>query len=732
VETVVLASLEPDRVPAARPIPGKEVSKSKPVEFVPTGYADLDKLLYGGIASNSAVVLTSPSCSERDQLIKSFLETGAKTSEVAFYLTTNPGPMKTLAEEYQSNFHLFVCNPQADAIVEDAPNVVKLKGVENITDISIALASAIRKLDPSLKGARRICIGLISDILLQHHAVPARRWLAGLIPELQSEGFTILAIMDPEMHPPQEVRAVLDLFDGEISVREKETEKGSAKFLKIQKMSGQKYLEDEVILKKTEQAVLDKHRIAVLPFVNMSPDPNDEYFADGMTEETISTVSGISGLNIISRTSVMHYKKTEKTVKEIARELEVGSVLEGSFRKAGNRIRVTTQLIDVAADKHLWAQNYDRNLDDIFAVQSDIAKQVAEALRVRILSPERERIEKKPTESTSAYTLYLKGRHFWNLRALGSTSEATENLKNALRCFEQAVAEDPSFALGYVGKADCYVILCSLGCELEANLKRAKEMVGRALELDPELAEAHATNGFILGFEYRFKDEESELRKAIELKPSYAMAHHWYYLLLSFELRWEEALEQIEKALELDPLSPVFNNGLAWFYYYRRDYGKALEQFRKAAELGALFARLFVARVYGRMKMYADMRREFAAWVELEKGSFPFARAIADFYTAYFENDIQKCRNILHGAETLLGKETLLEAFIGAFEIAVAYFGLGENDKGFEWLERSYSRREAGFPSIRLEPELDGVCNDPRYLDLMKRLGLDQTAQPTS
>jgi tetratricopeptide (TPR) repeat protein len=232
---------------------GKELSKPKVVELVSMGYADLDKLLYGGIASNCAVVLTSPSCSERDQLIKSFLETGAKKCEVAFYVTINPGPLKALADEYPSSFHLFVCNPQADAIVKDAPNVVKLKGVENLNEISIALTSAIRKLDPSLKGNRRICLGLVSDVLLQHHAVQTRRWLAGLIPELQSEGFTALAVMDSRIHPPEELYAILGLFDGEINIRERETEKGTGRFLKIQKMSGQKYLEDELLLKKEQQ-----------------------------------------------------------------------------------------------------------------------------------------------------------------------------------------------------------------------------------------------------------------------------------------------------------------------------------------------------------------------------------------------------------------------------------------------------------------------------------------------
>jgi KaiC/GvpD/RAD55 family RecA-like ATPase len=220
---------------------------------VSTGYADLDKLLYGGIPSNYAVVLTSPSCDERDMLIKSFLEAGAKKGEVAFYITIDPGLARNLAREFQSSFYLFVCNPQAETIVREAPNVFKLKGVENLTDISIALTSAIRKLDPSLKGPRRVCIGLVSDVLLQHHAVQTRRWLTGLISELRSNGFTTLAVMDPEMHPSQEVRAVLDLFEGEINIFRKETEKGPAKYLKIQKMSNHEYLDSELLLKKQLQ-----------------------------------------------------------------------------------------------------------------------------------------------------------------------------------------------------------------------------------------------------------------------------------------------------------------------------------------------------------------------------------------------------------------------------------------------------------------------------------------------
>ena len=231
---------------------GKATSVPRPTELVCTSYADLDKLLCGGIPQNYAVVLTSPSCDERDMLVKSFLESGAKNGEVTFYVTIDLGLAKNLANEFQSNFYLFVCNSQADAIVKEAPNIFKLKGVENLTDISIALTSTIRRLDPSLKGPRRICIGLISDVLLQHHAVQTRRWLASLMTELKSNRFTTLVTMNPQMHPSQEFQAVLDLFEGEIDIYEKETEKGSEKFLKIKKMANQRYLKDELLLKEED------------------------------------------------------------------------------------------------------------------------------------------------------------------------------------------------------------------------------------------------------------------------------------------------------------------------------------------------------------------------------------------------------------------------------------------------------------------------------------------------
>jgi TolB-like protein/Tfp pilus assembly protein PilF len=463
----------------------------------------------------------------------------------------------------------------------------------------------------------------------------------------------------------------------------------------------------------TGESELEIRRIAILPFANFSPDPNDEYFANGMTEEIISTVSGISGLSVISRTSVMGYKGTTKKVEEIGKELKVGSVLEGSFRKAGNRIRVTTQLIDVAGDRHLWAQNYDRELDDVFEVQSDVAKQVADALRVRILSPEVARIEKKPTQSTAAYTLYLKGRHLWNKRD-------PEDLEKARECFEQAVKEDPGFALAYAGQADCSLILRQWNIDLAANLEKANAMVTKALELDPELAEAHTTKGLLSVAEYNLKQAEEEFKRAIELKPSYATAHQWYSWVLLYQLRWDEALEQIEKAVELDPLSPIINQNHGDFYFSRKDFGKALESYRRAAELGMVGARGGMASCYGMTKMYDDMRREAATYVDILQSTHPFVRTGADVWMAYFEGDKETVRRLLPVLQA-----HIQEALSSAYSIACFYFYLGENDKGFEWLERAYDRREDTLLGVKDDWLLDGVQTDPRYLDLLKRLGLD-------
>lgn len=226
---------------------------------ITTGYEDLDNLLFGGIPKNYAVILTSPSCDERGLLIKRFLEAGAQEGQVTFHVTIEASDVKTLAEKFQSNFYLFICNPQANSIIKTLPNVFKLNGVDNLTEINIALTSAFRRLDSSLKGPRRVCIEIISDILLQHHAASIRKWLAALMPELKSRGFTILAVMNPHMHPSQEVQAILDLFEGEISIYEKPSKGVPERFLRVTKLYNQRYLDNELPLKRERLSAKGMH-----------------------------------------------------------------------------------------------------------------------------------------------------------------------------------------------------------------------------------------------------------------------------------------------------------------------------------------------------------------------------------------------------------------------------------------------------------------------------------------
>ncbi len=472
---------------------------------------------------------------------------------------------------------------------------------------------------------------------------------------------------------------------------------------------------------------LDKRRIAVLPFANMSPDPADEYFADGLTEELISKLSLVKGLRVIARTSVMSYKKKDRRISEIGAELGVGSVVEGSFRKAGNKIRVTTQLIDVRDDQHVWAQSYDRNFDDVFAVQTDIAKQVSDTLKVKILEAEMDWIGRKPTESAKAYTLYLRGRYHFNRRGV-------EDIVKASEYFGQAVREDERFALGYVGLADCYAVLSNLGIDSDANHQKAKIAVAKALELDGDLAEAHATRGLILFHEFSLGEAEEEFRKAIELKPSYAPAHHWYFRLLLGKLRWDEALTQIEKAVEVDPFSQIINLNHAHYYRRRGDYDKALELYKKAVELDPNFAyaHFDLAVTYGMMKRSADMKREAKIAIErgtreakiavgLGRGSYHRPVKILDALIAYSENDKEKVRKLLPELEANFGEPLA----ISALQAAGLHFYLGENEKGFEWLENSYSRKEDDLLYIRTDELFNGIRGDSRYQNLLKRIGIE-------
>jgi len=330
---------------------------------------------------------------------------------------------------------------------------------------------------------------------------------------------------------------------------------------------------------------LDRTRLAVLPLVNISQDPADVYFADGMTEELIYTLSRIKGLRVIAQTSVMAYRGTTKTIREIGRELKVGSILEGSVRKAGDRVRITIQLIDVRSEEHLWAERYDRELADVFEIQSEISMEVAKGLKTLLKAAVETGVVEtgaleKPTNRLDAYTEYLKGRHFWARRTRTALLQALEH-------FERAIEADPNFAKAYSGIADCYTVLANHGYETqEIALPKAKDAAKKALELDPDLAEAHASLGIAyLQFKYDAGKAEKEFEEAIRLNPSYATARQWYSGSLHTQMRYEEALEHALKAIELDPMAHIMYVNAANILEGLGRFEEAKEHYQRAVEL---------------------------------------------------------------------------------------------------------------------------------------------------
>jgi TolB-like protein/Flp pilus assembly protein TadD len=332
---------------------------------------------------------------------------------------------------------------------------------------------------------------------------------------------------------------------------------------------------------------VSRSRLAVLPLANISRDSGDDYFSEGMTEELISSLSKISGLNVIARTSIMKYKNTNKDISQIGKELMVGSILEGSVRKMENKARITVQLIDVSTQEHLWSMEYDRDLKDIFMTQSEIAQNVAGELKVRLVSTEKEQLEKNNTTNMMAFQEYLLGKHFLN-------QKTPESIQTALIHFEKSIKEDSAFALPYASLAYCYTLIGVAGygtLPYSVAATKSKEAVMKALQIDPTLAEAHAALGYIkFRIDWDWGGAESEFKKAIELKPGYATAHEWYALFLATQVRLDEALHEIQTAYQLDPLSSSVNSGLSRIYYFRDENDKAVEQAKKTIELDPAYA----------------------------------------------------------------------------------------------------------------------------------------------
>ncbi len=457
-----------------------------------------------------------------------------------------------------------------------------------------------------------------------------------------------------------------------------------------------------------------RRRLAILPLANLTQDSQDEYLADGMTEELINTLSNVRDLRVIARTSVMRYKGTTEGISQVARELNVGSVMEGSIRKFGNKIRVTIQVVDGGTEEHLLATSYDRELEDMFGVQSDIARQVSKALKAKLRAIEKTRIEKKPTENTDAYGLYLKGRFALHKRSKQAMEEAA-------KYFEQAIFMDGRYAKAYAGLADSWLLLGSYGySDPKESYTKAKEFVSRSLDLDDSLAEAHVSLGFLLEtYYYDFVAARKEFEEAVSLSPSFATAHHWYGMNLAIFDRLEEAAAELEKAQEADPLSAQIATVLGGFYSYLHRDEDALFQWNKALRSNPenvplyLNRGIYYAKAGERENALADMKRA----LELSSDA-PVVKCIAGYIDAVL-GDLGQTRKVLNDVLALSKKE-----YVSPFYIAVLQAALGSKDECFASLHRAVEDRSAEVESLLHDPTFESIRPDPRFEEVLMKVGL--------
>jgi len=452
--------------------------------------------------------------------------------------------------------------------------------------------------------------------------------------------------------------------------------------------------------------------IAVLPFENLSGNPENAYFTDGIQEEILMRLAKIADLKVVSRTSTVRYKRSPENLREIATQLGVANVLEGSVQRTADRVHVNVQLIKAASDTHLWAEAYDRKLTDIFAVESDIAKTIADTLRAKLTGSERNAIAAQPTENTEAYQLYLRGRYLWNRRT-------GENLKKALAYFEQAAEKDPHYALAYAGMADsCVLIPIYAAGTPQDYLPRARAGAQKAVELDDTLAEAHTSLAYVFFYDFDNAQSVKEFERAISLNPNYAMAHLWYGLgPLSAMEEFDRAIAEEKRALELDPVSPIINADLGTVYTLARRYDEAIAQLRDTVEMNPQF--------YGGHRCLG--------WALELKGAT--GEAIAEYHKAFELSDDPMMLAMLAHAEASIGKQNQARQILGqlteeakaryvpAYAFAVIYLALGEKDHALDWLEQA-ARDHDGFyiNLIKVEPFLDPLRGDPRFETLVSRI----------
>lgn len=473
----------------------------------------------------------------------------------------------------------------------------------------------------------------------------------------------------------------------------------------------------QFLLKKEPLSVLpSKPSIAVLPFEDLSQQKDQGYFCDGLADELINRLTKIESLKVPARTSAFSFKGKELGIKEIGKQLNVEMVLEGSLRKAGNKLRITVQLVKVSDGYPLWSEKYERDEADIFALQDEISLAIVDNLKVKLLGEEKAKIVKHYTENLEAYNLYLQGRYFWNKRT-------EEGLKKGLDYFQQAIEKDPNYALAYIGLADSYIILPDYSSfPPKEAFPKAEIAANKALEIDNSLAEAYASLGSIKrDFHWDWTGAEKDFRQAIELNPSHATAHHWYALTLVSVARFDEAIKEIKRAHELDPLSLIINRNIGTVFYYARQYNHAIEQFRKAIEMDPNFsyAHGYLGCAYLKKSMYKEALTEMQKEKEISRTWNPRVEAwlAIAFVKMGKKSESQKVLDelIKRSAQT----------YVSPYYIALVHFALGENNQGFKWLDKANEKRDNWMRYLKVDPLLDNVRGESRFKTLLKKMNLD-------
>jgi TolB-like protein/Tfp pilus assembly protein PilF len=463
--------------------------------------------------------------------------------------------------------------------------------------------------------------------------------------------------------------------------------------------------------------------LAILPFENFTGDPGQEYFSDGLTEEMISQLGDLdpAHLGVIARTSVMHYKHSQESIPQIGKDLRVQYVIEGSVRRDAERVRITAQLIQVKDQSHLWAREYDRDLGHLLKLQAEIAREVANEIEFSLRGRRPIEVAQKTEAATpgansyEAYDLYLKGRYFWNKRTV-------EGFRQAANYFQQAIDKDPNYGRAYAGLADTFSLMGTwyMGPQNEL-IPKARTAALRALELDESLAEAHASLALIKeNYDYDWSGAEKEFRRATQLNPQYATAHQWYAEFLSWQGRFGEAFAESERARQLDPLSLIIASDYAAILYHSRQYDAALKQYRSVLELDPGFdhARDEMIPSYLQLGRYDEAVDLINRWADGEEGAWKLAWTAAVYGRS---GHAEKARRALAKLEQISRSRADRTAIL-----LIAYSGTGQGERVIELLQNAYSEHSNAVVQIKVDPLYDSIRSDPRFEDLLRRVGLEQ------